>query len=140
MAVAQANGEHQGMAMESVGLCYAQGLGVQEDHKQALQWRRNAPRLPALSPDPPDPDVPPIPEALMWYRKAAKKGCALGMYGIGISYDEGLGIPENKTLAAKWFAKAADLGVRDGMASLARLLDMDAANGVAHSRTQSFAW
>ena len=76
----------------------------------------------------------------MWYRKAAKKGCALGMYGIGISYDEGLGIPENKTLAAKWFAKAADLGVRDGMASLARLLDMDAANGVAHSRTQSFAW
>jgi TPR repeat protein len=80
-----------------LGLCYRQGLGVQEDHATAMEWFRKAADQdfaeaqyylglglqvwhPAQN----------AAEAVKWFRKAADQGLADAQYKLGLSYRDGL--------------------------------------------------
>jgi TPR repeat protein len=54
---------------------------------------------------------PDFAEAEKWIRKAADKGIANAQNALGGLYDDGLGVPQDKSLAVQWYQKAADQGL-----------------------------
>ena len=70
------------MAQCMLGLCYAEGNGVEKDYQEALKW----------------------------YRKAAEQGDAMAQCNLGLCYDEGRGVIQNKVKAYAWFALSSKNG------------------------------
>ena len=67
-------------AQFNLGLCYANGDGVQKDLTQAV----------------------------FWLRKAADQGDAEAQFNLGVCYANGYGVQKDLTQAVFWFCKAAD--------------------------------
>jgi len=60
-------------------------------------------------------------KAAEWFSKAAEQGDAAAQYKLGGLYEEGRGVPQDKTKAAEWFRKAAEQGNKEAMDFLAKL-------------------
>lgn len=58
-------------------------------------------------------------KAVKWYRAAAEKGLAQSQFNLGVSYDNGEGVEQDKVEAAKWYLAAAQQGVLDAQYNLA---------------------
>ena len=43
--------------------------------------------------------------AANWYRQAAEQGLMYAQYNLGLMYDDGDGVEEDKIEAAKWYKK-----------------------------------
>ncbi|MCX6867851.1 MAG: tetratricopeptide repeat protein, partial [Verrucomicrobia bacterium] len=54
-------------------------------------------------------DVPSSEQIANW-RKAADKGNAEALFSLGVCYDQGAGVKQDKAEAAMWYRKAAELG------------------------------
>jgi uncharacterized protein len=134
MAAAQGNAA----AQNSVGVLYANGLGVSVNYTEAIRWYRMAADQGyplaeynigelyefglGVSPD--------YIEAMRWYRMAADQGnagvqnniraydahrssqnyTALAQHKIGAMYLRGMGVPRDNAEAMRWFQKAAVQG------------------------------
>jgi TPR repeat protein len=61
---------------------YSEGLGVNQDYKQAMNW----------------------------YKKAAEQGSMLAQYDLGLMYGKGQGTPQNYKYAYVWSCLAAAQG------------------------------
>jgi hypothetical protein len=66
-------------AQNNLGLCYATGVGVPEDMKEAVKW----------------------------YTRAAEQGFAYAQYNLGLVYATGEGVPKDMVKAYHWFSLAA---------------------------------
>ena len=53
-------------------------------------------------------------QAFNWYQKSANQGYATAQYNLGVMYDEGQGVRQNKVTAKEWFGKACDNGEQKG--------------------------
>ena len=80
-------------AQVSLGQMYVLGLGVPQDHAQAVKW----------------------------YTLAAEQGHARAQYTLGRMYATAHGVPQDYRKAAKWFRKAAEQGQPDSQAWLGAL-------------------
>ena len=49
-------------------------------------------------------------EGVRWYLKAAEQGNVAAQYSLGLSYNSGLGVPQNYTQSVRWYRKAAKQG------------------------------
>ena len=67
-------------AQNNLGHCYAEGIGVEQDHAQAV----------------------------LWYRKAAEQGNTWAQHNLGCCYEEGRGVEQDHAQAVLWYHKAAD--------------------------------
>jgi hypothetical protein len=67
------------LSQVEMGIAYAEGNGVQQDHA----------------------------EAVTWYRKAAESGLGLAQYNLAHAYLAGQGVPQDAQQALSWFSKAA---------------------------------
>jgi TPR repeat protein len=56
-----------------------------------------------------------------WFRKAAEQGNASAQTNLGMMYEDGRGIPQDYTEAARWYRKAADQGWPTGQGFLGAL-------------------
>lgn len=74
--------QEEALAQFKLGVAYANGDGVPQDHATAAKW----------------------------YLKAADKGDASAQRALGWAYDLGLGVPRDSVEAAHWFRKAAEQG------------------------------
>lgn len=104
------------MAQNEIGLCYDNGLGVQQDQQQAFQWySKSAAQNFALAQynlgccfyygrgvnlD--------YAQAIAWFRKAADQNLSNAQYNLGCCFMNGQGITQNHTMALYWFKKAAE--------------------------------
>lgn len=59
--------------------------------------------------------------AAKWYLKAAKNGSAIAQNNIGLWYERGVDIEQDRTQALRWFRAAADQGNESAAKNLARL-------------------
>ncbi|MGB8275345.1 MAG: tetratricopeptide repeat protein [Alphaproteobacteria bacterium] len=66
-------------AQSNLGLMYANGQGVSQDHSEAMKW----------------------------FRKAAGQGVAEAQFNLGLMYGNGLGLPQDYVQAHKWYNLAA---------------------------------
>ncbi len=48
-----------------------------------------------------------------WYAAAAKQGNRKAMHNLAVAYAQGSGVTKNFAVAAQWFTRAAELGLRD---------------------------
>ncbi|MFA6174195.1 MAG: tetratricopeptide repeat-containing serine protease family protein [Kiritimatiellales bacterium] len=110
--------EHSG-AQISLGNCYAKGIGVQKDHKEAAKWFRRAFEQGDEYAE------------LLWqgaspveyYQFKAEQGDAKYQYMVGVQYEVGedlSGVPVDHKEAVKWYRLAADQGYADAQFSLGR--------------------
>jgi TPR repeat protein len=117
------------VAMNNLGLLYANGDGVKQDYEKAFEWwmrsaeRGNAWAMNAVG------DlyengqgVPQNDElALTWYREAAAEGDPMGMWNIAHLSEAGRGTEQNFGEAMRWYLQAAERGYAPAMHSLGRL-------------------
>jgi TPR repeat protein/tRNA A-37 threonylcarbamoyl transferase component Bud32 len=101
-----------------LGLCFDFGLGVEQDHAEALRWYRKAAdqgfaaaqsKLGWMYRDGRGVEQDHA-EALRWYRKAADQGDATAQYEIGVTYENGWGAAVDHAEALRWYRLAADKG------------------------------
>jgi uncharacterized protein len=79
--------------MVKLGVCYAQGQGVERDPAQAADW----------------------------FRKGAEAGDGGAMAGLGFCYAQGQGVERDPAQAVDWFRKGAEAGDEIASAGLRRL-------------------
>jgi len=77
-------------ALNMVGMCYSNGIGVAVDQTEALKW---------------------------WI-KASEKGNSKAQANLGASYERGEGVSQDCLEAIKWYTKAAEQGNADAQGSL----------------------
>ena len=58
-------------------------------------------------------------EAVKLYRRAARQGNRDAQYNLGLIYEEGRGVPENRRLSFRWYLKAAERGDVDAQCEVA---------------------
>ena len=58
---------------------------------------------------------------MLWARRAADAGNAVGEYIVGVLFERGWGVPQDKRAAASWFARAAEHGHKPAVAALRSL-------------------
>ena len=83
------------MAQYNLGWYYMEGIGVDKDVKEAVEW----------------------------YRKAAEQGISEAQYVLGACYQNGIVADKNITEAVKWYRKAAAQGHEKAMTALLKLSD-----------------
>ena len=98
------------MAQYRLGDMYAEGKGVEQNDKTAMQW----------------------------YQRAADHGIADAQYNVGASYAAGLGVAQSDADAAKWFRRAADQGMAFAQLNLG--LMYAAGRGVAQDNVEAMTW
>jgi uncharacterized protein len=77
-------------------------------------------------------------EAATWWLKAAEQGHPRAQNGLGVLYEEGLGLQQDFKLAARWFREAAENGYAFAMANLG-LLYRDG-RGVPQDDIEAHKW
>ncbi len=105
-----------------LGLMYADGKGVLQDDKQAVNWYRKAAEqgdaraqfllglmyadgIGVLQDDK---------QAVNWVRKAAEQGFAAAQFNLGVMYANGKGVLQDYTMAHMWLNLAGANGSEDG--------------------------
>ncbi len=103
-------------AQLALGIRYYNGIGVEQDRKEAVKWfgkaakQGNAEAQSCLGDcylegEGVEKDAV---EAVKWYRKAADQGLAIARRAIGLWYFNGESVKQDKVEAVKWFRKAAE--------------------------------
>lgn len=113
----------------NLGIMYEKGLGVKKDVIQAITWYQKGANQK-------DKDSlrnlinaqiklagqlyqdKNFKDSVLWYRKVADLGSAVGQYNLGILYEKGLGVAKDDNQAHSWFQKAADQGDADAIKKL----------------------
>lgn len=81
-------------AQNQLGDAYYDGIGVEQDYKQAFEW----------------------------YLRAAEQGHGKAQYNVAYAYANGIGTQKNIDEAIKWYGKSADQGVALALYVLAKML------------------
>jgi len=134
-------------AQYNLGMMYANGQGVRENHQEAIKWYRLAvgqgyERAKSIVYDLAKKNVP---QALKVLKEDAEKGVAKAQYNLGMMYANGWGVPQNDQEAIKWYLLAAEqmyAGAKVNIYTMARknvpqalkFLTKDAENGVAEAQ------
>ena len=105
-------------AQNNLGVCYANGSGVELNYEEAAKWYRLAAEQGnaygqgnlgwcyenGCGVEQSDE------EAAKWYKLAAEQGNAYGQGNLGWCYESGTGVKQDYKEAAKWYKLAADKG------------------------------
>lgn len=97
-------------AQYSLGLMYANGLGVSKDDH----------------------------EAAYWFRKASDGRIAKAQNNLGLMYSTGRGVPKDDQQAAFWFREAAEQGLAKAQSNLG--LMYESGRGVPKDGQQAYFW
>lgn len=77
-------------------------------------------------------------EAMTLLKPLADQGNAEAEYGVGIMYDYGQGVPQNKLEAAKWYSEAAEQGNAAAQDNLGAMYNSGA--GVTQDHVEAAKW
>ena len=118
------NGQVESMYI--LGVCYANGEGVPQDHKKAVEFYQRAAdkgnvnamfNLGACYANG-EGITQDYKKAVEFYQRAADKGNACAMNNLAICYENGEGIAQDYKKAAEFYQRAADKGQVDAMFNL----------------------
>jgi TPR repeat protein len=103
-------------AVLAMGWFYLNGVGVEKDENAAVNWYTKSARqgderamfsLGQIAYDQGD-----YSEALLWFKRAADKGHDRSLFWIGKLHWRGEGVEENRQIAHRYFARAAENKVK----------------------------
>jgi uncharacterized protein (TIGR02145 family) len=133
-------------AQNNLGKSYDKGMGVEQDHFQAVKWFLLAAEQGFASAQFNLGICYKIGEgikqdyfqAVKWYRLAAEQGISVAQLNLGICYENGEGIEQDYFQAVKWFRLAADQGVSAAHKRLG--ICYENGKGVEKDFSQAFKW
>ena len=116
-------------AQNNIGVMYANGIGVDQDHEEAINWFRQAARQGDTTAQNSigvmyangigvDRDYR---QAFHWFNQAAEQGHAEAQYNLGVMYANGDHVGQNDVEAVNWFRQAAEQGDIEARSALRRL-------------------
>ena len=82
--------------------------------------------------------TPVLADNLSHWQKLADKGSANAQFNLGAMYDNGDGVPEDDTEAAKWYLQAADQGHLNAQFNLGVMYENG--EGVAENPVEAATW
>ena len=94
----------------NLGVCYANGQGVNKSMYEAVKW----------------------------FRKAAEQGDALAQNNLGICYEKGQGVNKSMNEAVNWYRKAAEQGHAGAQCNLGECYYFG--QGVSEDNNSAFYW
>lgn len=94
----------------ALGCMYLGGPGVPKDDKEALRWFLLSRTFAAATLSGPKDDKEVLRWLLCWLLLAAEQGNPQAQRLVASAYEDGTGVPQSFTEAAKWFMKAAIQG------------------------------
>ena len=105
-------------AQNRLGLCYANGEGVEKSAEQAVVWyRKSAEQGNAVAQynlgwcyANGEGVEESAEKAVVWYRKSAEQGDAAALNNLGMCYYDGKGVEKSAEKAVQWFRKSAEQG------------------------------
>lgn len=114
------------VAQFNLGVCYANGLGVEKDAKESVKWYRKAAEQGVAEAQlnlgvcygsslGVEEDAT---EAMKWFRKSAEQGNATAQFNLGVCYANGLGVEKDAMESVKWYRKSAEQGCVDAQFNL----------------------
>jgi hypothetical protein len=106
-------------AQFNLGVAYANGRGVPQDHAEAVKWWRLAAEV-------------------KWWRLAAEQGLANAQFNLGVAYHLGKGVPQDHAEAVKWWRLAAEQGEAQAQAHLGIMYDKGL--GVPQDHAEAVKW
>jgi TPR repeat protein len=77
-------------------------------------------------------------QGVRWYRKAAEQGDAEAQFSLGLSYNSGIGAPQNYTEAVRWWRKAAKQGLAKAQFNLGA--SYAHGEGVPQDYAEAYVW
>ena len=116
-------------AQNNIGVMYANGIGVDQDHEEAINWFRQAGQQGDTTAQNSigvmyangigvDKDYR---QAFHWFNQAAEQGYAEAQYNLGVMYANGDHVGQNDVEAVNWFRQAAEQGYAEARSALRRL-------------------
>lgn len=115
-------------AQNYLGICFAEGKGVERNEYEAFKWFKLAAEKGhaeamnnmgrcyyigiGIKQN--------YSEAINWFRKSAEMGNPSAQYNIGVCYYKGYGVSQDYTEAILWFSKAAEQNYTDALCYLAQ--------------------
>ena len=105
-----ADQEGYAFAQNNIGMIYANGRGVPQDHVEAAKW----------------------------YRRAADQGYVFAQINLGVAYADGRGVSQDYAEAVRWYRKAAEQNNAQAQAKLA-LMYFDG-RGVPQNYVHAYMW
>lgn len=132
----------------SLGLLYANGMGVPFDNDQALKWYRlaadqnhaaaqcNIAVMHANGWGVPQSDE----EAFKWYSLAAEQGVTAAQISVAKMYSGGFGAEIDNVLAHKWFSIASELGDYNAASKRDDVAARMTADEIAEAAALAIAW
>ena len=114
------------VAQRQLGVCYANGYGVEQDYLEAVRWYRKSAEqgdaegqkelgLCYAKGKGVERDYS---EAVRWYRKSAEQGNSEGQLFLGECYAIGYGVEQDYSEAVRWYRKSAEQGDEAGQYNL----------------------
>jgi hypothetical protein len=79
-------------------------------------------------------------EAARWFRKAADQGLAGGQYNLGVIYEHGRGVPQDRVQAHMWFNLAAAQGENNAAESRDRMAQRMTPAQIAEAQKLAREW
>ena len=115
-------------AQNNIGVMYANGIGVDKDHEEAINWFSQAAQQGDTTAQNSigvmyangigvDKDYG---QAFHWFNQAAEHGHAEAQYNLGVMYANGDHVGQNDVEAVNWFRQAAEQGYIEAQAALRR--------------------
>ena len=119
-------GRYTAPAQYGLGVRYAKGQGIKQDHKEAVRWYRIAAEQGYAAAEYNLGDMYDTgegvkqdhKEAVTWYRKAAAQSLAAAQNNLGIMYIKGQGVEQDFGKALKWYQLAAEQGEETALKNL----------------------
>jgi len=135
------------VAQFDLGYLYARGMGMPQNHRQALIWLRKSAEqglaraqnhlglayIEARGGIPRN-----YKEAAGWFRKSAEQGDAEGAYLLAGLYSKGLGLPQSYSRALQWYQQAAEKN--HAYAQLSLGLSYSEGRGVEINKALAHMW
>lgn len=110
------------IAQYNLGVRYAFGKGIRQDHKKAFEWYQKSANQ-GVSQAQYNLGVmydqglsvrQDHKKASEWYQKSANQQNSKAQYNLGVAYSMGEGVRQNKATAKEWFGKSCDNGLQLG--------------------------
>lgn len=125
-------------AMTNLGDAYHQGQGVARNHNKAKKWWAKAAETGNTAAIDKLRELKVATNTFNTSRKDAAKGHVGSIFDVGLSYEQGRGVEQDYTEAAKWYREAAEVGHVQAMLNLGLL--MEAGQGVGKNVKEAVQW
>jgi TPR repeat protein len=130
----------------NLGVCYADGTGVQQDEAEAVRWYKKSAEhgnsnaqfcLSACYAEGTGVDQDDV-ESVKCLQQAAKQEHAGAQCNLGVCYDEGTGVEKDEVEAVRWYKKSAEHG--NGNAQFSLGVCYAGGTGVDKDDVESVKW